>query len=364
MSDNKKTAILTFHDSDNFGSVLQSYATASFLNNNGIECDILDLRKPEVEELYSIFKPLNCKTNLASNAYNALYYGVLKKRKRVFEDFRKKYLPLSKERYTGLDDIEQKNPDYTSYIVGSDQVWNVGIVDFDMAYLLPFANGAKRIAYAASGIKGCQDEDFRMMKPYLDKFDLITVRENKSATLFKENINIEAKTVLDPVFLIDRNHWESLAAERLYDEPYMFCYFAGGVVEEFEYYTRRLAKERGLKRVLVMPFWRNIFHNGIMNFSSGPLEFLSLVKNADIVCTNSFHAAAFSVILNKPFVVGTNSPGCDERINTLLSRFDLPECEYDAAKEYTPHIPDYDRVNAIVKESSEQCKQLLLNALR
>lgn len=364
MSDNKKTAILTFHDSDNFGSVLQSYATASFLNNNGIECDILDLRKPEVEVLYSIFKPLNCKTNLASNAYNALYYGSLKKRKTVFEDFRKKYLPLSKERYTGLEDIEQNNPDYTSYIVGSDQVWNVGIVDFDMAYLLPFAEGAKRIAYAASGIKGCESEDFSMMKPYLDKFDLITVRENKSATLLKENINIESKTVLDPVFLIDRKHWESLAAKRLYDEPYMFCYFAGGVVEGFERYTRRLAKERGLKRVLVMPFWRNIFHNGIMNFSSGPSEFLSLISNADLVCTNSFHAAAFSIILNKPFIVGTNSPGCDERINTLLSNFDLPECEYNPNGEYIPANPDFEQINKKIVELRTQCGQLLLNSLR
>ncbi len=365
MSEGNKTAILTFHDSDNFGSVLQSYATSTFLNKNGIETEILDLRKPEVERLYSIFKPLNCKSNLAANVYNSLNYTALKKRKRVFEDFRKEYLPLSEKRYKGISDIEDTHPDYKAYVVGSDQVWNVGIVDFDMSYLLPFADGSKRIAYAASGLKDCSEKDFQMMKPHLEKFDLITVRENRSVTVLKENADIDCVTVLDPVFLIDREDWTALAAFEIYNEPYMFCYFAGGVVEEFEKYTATLAKEMGVKRVLVMPEWKNFFRSGIRNYSSGPKEFLSLVANAQIVCTNSFHAAAFSVILNKPFVVGTNSLGCDERINTLLSHFDLSECEYDSEKkDYIPPTPDFDRVNTVLFESRKRCERLLLDALR
>ena len=36
---------------------------------------------------------------------------------------------------------------------------------------------------------------------------------------------------------------------------------------------------------------------------ASPLEFLSLINNADVVISNSFHATAFSIIFNKDFII-------------------------------------------------------------
>ena len=43
-----------------------------------------------------------------------------------------------------------------------------------------------------------------------------------------------------------------------------------------------------------------------MKYDAGPEEFLWLIKNAELICTNSFHAVAFSLIMNKKFWVFVN----------------------------------------------------------
>lgn len=44
-----------------------------------------------------------------------------------------------------------------------------------------------------------------------------------------------------------------------------------------------------------------------MDRTAGPAEFLGYIHKADYVVTNSFHAAAFSIIYEKPFFVFLHS---------------------------------------------------------
>ena len=59
---------------------------------------------------------------------------------------------------------------------------------------------------------------------------------------------------------------------------------------------------------------------------ASPLEFLSLINNAKVVVSNSFHATAFSIILNKDFytypVLRHNN---ESRMIALLNEFGLIE---------------------------------------
>lgn len=360
----KRVALLTFHDSDNFGSVLQAYATCRMLSQSGFECEILDLRKPEVEQIYRIFQPMNSKNRIANNVYNLMHYRQLCSRKKKFENFRQEKMKLSNRQFSKGEDIIAASLDYDAYVVGSDQVWNMDIIDFDIAYMLPFSDQSIRVAYAASFGPGKKDiARVKEYKKYLEKFNLVTVREKVAVETLSGVLEFEPEVVLDPVFFLNKGKWNELACNRIINEEYMFCYFAGGVTPEFEAFTKDYARKKGLKRVLLIPEWKNIFRRGKRCYDTSPEGFLSLIKHASIVCTNSFHAVAFSVIFNKPFIAGTNYPGSDSRISTLLEAANISDCEFSGTnKEYT--VPKYDLVNEYIQKRSMECKEILVNALR
>ena len=56
-------------------------------------------------------------------------------------------------------------------------------------------------------------------------------------------------------------------------------------------------------------------------FDCGPWEFLQWLRGADLVMTTSFHAVAFSLLFERPFLTLGSRP--DNRIDSLLSRVGL-----------------------------------------
>lgn len=67
--------------------------------------------------------------------------------------------------------------------------------------------------------------------------------------------------------------------------------------------------------------------------SCGPLEFLNLVQNAELVCTSSFHGTVFSLLLHKPFISMRGMQ--DNRISTLLKQTETTEVSVTTAEEIT-----------------------------
>lgn len=355
----KKIATVTFHRSDNFGSVLQAYALGEKLSEMGYCQYIVDYRKPEVADMYKILKKPTNKFLLISDIYNLLYYRKLKKRKTLFEEFRNNHLRTSRV-YQCKAELIEDPPIADAYICGSDQIWNTYIDDFDNTYLLDFVKEGHKIAYAASGIKKTQgNEAIDLIKTRIKDFSGVTLRESYAA----ERLGVSHENVvLDPVLLLNKNDWNSLCSEVPVKKRYMLCYFAGNVSFAFEKFTARYASEHGLQRILLMPEWRNIARSGDKCYDAGPVEFLSLIKNADIVCTNSFHGTAFSVLFNKPFIVGQHVPFSDERLTTLLSLLDLKDMEIDPEKPLLSdrlYNVDYDTVNIIINKERNRCTDIL-----
>jgi len=300
---------------------------------------------------------------LMATGYNALHFGALKRRKRRYEAFRQQRMSLSERSYGSGLELSETDPGYDAYVVGSDQVWNMGIVDFDMAYFLGFAGDARRIALAASfgpasGERALPDD----AKLALGQFDLLTVRENRGAEQMEAAGLTRPQTVPDPVFFLSKEQWCHAASSKKRKKKYMLCYFPGVVTAEFDAYTKNLARTRGWERVLLMPHWRNLLRRDKKDYSAGPEEFLALIRDAEMICTNSFHAAAFAVIFGKEFIVGTHSYGADERINTLLRRAGLESCEFRAG-EYTYTRPDLAAAVGRLRPGAEESKAMLLRAL-
>lgn len=365
----KTIGTLTYHDSDNFGSVLQAYALKSWLQQQNYAASVMDYRKPEVKALYALLKPLSSKYNCISNVYTLLNYSKLYRRKLQFERFRVDYLSLTPRRYADLSELMEDPPKFDAYICGSDQIWNPDIPDFDPAYLLPFAYKSKRIAYAVSTGSGVKSPD--CLTPYADllrQFVHVTVREPATAKTLAPHLAVQPEIAVDPIFLLKKSDWQKCITP-VNRPPYMLCYFPGGVTPRFEKYSRALARKMGLRRLILMPEWRNLFRSGQKMYHTGPLEFLSLLAGAAFVCTNSFHGTAFSILLNVPFCVGMTTPHSDQRIFPLLEAAGLTDREittYNA--DQIPPVPDFTRANSYIEaerlRSASRLQQILDEVLK
>ncbi len=326
----KKVGILTYHSSDNYGSVLQAYALKKYLSGF-CNAEIVNYRKNEVKALYKIFKPMNSKFNIVTNLYNALYYKRIKNQKKAFEAFRQKNLNISDQEINSKDDLDKFVNKYDALVCGSDQVWNFDILDFDTSYLLDFPEfKGKKFAYAASmGPKRKSHESIAEFKAQFEDFDGISVREESAAEVLSKVLEKPIDTVIDPVFLLSKEGWQELIKEENIQErkdDYVFCYFPGGVSESLESFSKNLAKELNCKRILIVPEWRNIFRSGEKRYDCIPLEFVSMIKNAKAVCTNSFHGTAFSVIMDTPLYVKMGAEDSDSRIVNLLYMANKENC--------------------------------------
>ena len=134
-----KVGILTFHEADSFGAVLQAYALQQTLSKLGANSEFVQLRMPQT-------------TAQAQNVTGAAaifarrIQAESQKREALFADFRQKYMHISRT-YQPTDPIDD---DYDCFIAGSDQIWNFRIPGADARYFLPFAKPEKRYSYAAS----------------------------------------------------------------------------------------------------------------------------------------------------------------------------------------------------------------------
>lgn len=311
----KRLGVLTYHDSDNYGSVLQAYALSHYINTHGGHCDVIDYRKPAVQVLYRIIKPVKSRHDLLMDLYNILYYGKLRQKKNRFEKFRKDYLPLSSKRY--IHHGELSGTEYDTYLVGSDQVWNTRIVDFDTAYMLDFTEKPK-FAYAASfGAQKCEKETLDEYAPLLKQFDAISVREKNAVQSCQEALGRNVDIVCDPVFLLSGDEWRKLerACENV-EENYVLCYFPGGVSQSMKKHSIAAAKRYNCNRILLVEDWHDLLQNGTKGYQYGPQEFLYLINHATCVCTNSFHGTAFSLLFGKELILDEETT--DERIQTII----------------------------------------------
>lgn len=82
-----KTGILTFHDADNYGALLQAYALQQTLNKLGIANEFVAIEREQKEHAKQAAGPMAIFMKRVACAGE--------KRKQLFEEFRKEYLEIS-----------------------------------------------------------------------------------------------------------------------------------------------------------------------------------------------------------------------------------------------------------------------------
>lgn len=307
-----KIGIITFSNANNIGAMLQAYALQQFIKN--CEYDTI-----HINFKYSFSSSAGKKTNKLVSKVNSLIHIKSTLRRRLkdkkFSLFRQQFLEFGKDSY--FNTIKENAEDCDAYITGSDQVWNSDLNGANSAFYLNFVNGRKKIAYAASVGRSLTDNDKKAILENCNDFDSLSVRENDLNEFLIAN-KINSQVVVDPVFLLNKQKWKDIESKVKTPEKYVFCY----VMEQSDtlcYVAQQLAKKHFAKII-----WLN--GGGIKpnNFPgkeikvADPREFIYLIDNSVCVVTNSFHGAAFSIILDKSLYIIKHSKR-NSRLEQLAS---------------------------------------------
>ncbi|MDD2476371.1 MAG: polysaccharide pyruvyl transferase family protein [Dysgonamonadaceae bacterium] len=365
----KKVAIITFHSSHNYGSVLQAYALQNFILKLGYKCEIINFRTERQIDLYTVFTKRKGIKYLFKNASHLLYYKSLSKRYIKFEEFINNHLKLTDKTYRELSELEDANFDYDYYISGSDQIWNPVPADFDWAFYLAFVKKGKRISYAPSfgqlGSTG-DGETKSLIRHYLSNYDSVSVRDYIAQGIVKEFINILPPITLDPTLLLKKEEWNGLVDQDYSaNKEYIFFYTLSANKEIIKV-AEILSKK--LKLPIITSNFSNqydVFSSYIKKFDTGPKDFLSLIKNAKLVLASSYHGTIFSILFNKPFYSFKGNQ--DARISYLLEITGLKSRSIDLSNIHEESNNafniDYNSANIRIEKEREKSLLFLKKAL-
>lgn len=323
-----KICTITCHDVYNHGASLQAYGLMKYLMNCGHEVEIIDYKPDYLSNHYNLLSINN--HTWERNILTKLLYLVIKvptrvsglKRKKSFDVFTSKYLKLTKYRYKSNDELKLNLPNADGFICGSDQIWNcLHENGKDPAFYLDFVPNAKiKASYAASfATDTISDENGLMVKERVVKLDGVGVRE-KSGVGILNKMNIDwAVNVLDPVFLLNCDNWNKIS-NGSYKEKYILIYdFDNSLL--IKKIATDIAKEKGYKIYTINE--SKLKYADKYFIFSGPDIFVSLVRDAQIVISNSFHAAVFSIIYEKNFVIVNRMEAINTRMRDLLDDLKL-----------------------------------------
>ncbi|MFR4672683.1 MAG: polysaccharide pyruvyl transferase family protein, partial [Alistipes putredinis] len=203
-------------------------------------------------------------------------------------------------------------------------------------FFLRFCPPAKRISYAASlGGDSIPPYNAKLCYRYLKEFKAISVREDSAVTLLEGlGPDIHPTHVLDPVLLVGKDFWKRYITPHT-DPQYLLMYFLDSVSEHEDIILAAIAKYPTHKiRMITTGVQINSIEN-IEYIEPSPLEFVSLIHNAEFVLTDSFHGSAFSILFDKEFIVLPRNykvfSGQSARIFSLLAMFECRDRYVTAA---------------------------------
>ncbi|KHA61683.1 hypothetical protein NL53_05040 [Vibrio variabilis] len=337
----KKVGIATVSTGYNYGSSLQAYATKKLLAKLGYEGELIRLkgglvkgRDIRVKKLIVlVMRSLIHKRNVTSiySQYSKKGIKSISSNSRTFfDDFAREYLQPATYSWGNLKKLA-KSKDYSSFLCGSDQVWNGDTFYVDPLYYLEFAPKSKRIAFSPSfGRDKVADYNRKKIAKKIREIPYLSVREDVGCKIIRELTGKSSVVLVDPTLALSRDDWaeEFDLSNRIVSEPYILVYFLDVPSEQAKAFILALQKKLNVK-VFSIPYK----FNGELDFNhidAGPIEFLKLVFNAEYVVTDSFHGTAFSMNFGVKFATFERNYGKSgnqsSRVISLLSKVDMMGC--------------------------------------
>jgi len=363
-----KIKTITCHNVYNHGAILQEFALLKYLEMEGHEAETINYQPAYLADNYKLFTVPSQKWK--SNFIKKAIYIILKmpgrlkdlKRYKLFDEFSQHYIQETKKIYKTNDEIIDDLPLADAYICGSDQVWNSLFQNGkDPSFYLDFAPSNKlKISYAASFAIDKLDEKIKpFVKAKVKKIDHISVRESSGIKILKDLGINDVTQVLDPVFLLDSDYWNETFVNKI-ECKYILVY---------DFDTNKVIKDIALKTAKENEFKifalnKNIKYADKIFWQCGPKMFLSLIANAELILSTSFHAVAFSIIFKKKFYVFNRKENINTRMKDLMTLVNLDNRLISEMNEFNfEENIDYLTVLKKTHEYREVSKRFLKNSL-
>ena len=317
----KKTAIVSCYFQHNYGSMLQAYATQMALDKLNLENETIDIAgfNHEIKKAKMLYfakasltsdillSKLGMAKNVLIKKFSKNDYARLScVRANKFDAFSKKYFRLS-PRYNSKAELGDKcKENYSAVLVGSEQLWLPGNIAADYYTLNFVPEAVNTIAYATSfGQSSLPNDSAKKASFFLKKIKHIGVREESGQKLVKQLANRDVPVVCDPTLLFTGEEWMGIQQqEPLLKEKYILCYFLGNNPPHRDF-ASRLKKETGCKIVALTHLDEFVKSDeGYADetpYDIDPADFLNLIRNAEYVCTDSFHCSVFSILYKREF---------------------------------------------------------------
>ena len=335
-----KIGLITFHDTNNFGSYLQTYGLYKKIVDLGYNCEIIDYQCNAIinREQFGDFKfSLNPKNILKDLLVNR----VLRRKYRQLMSWLLSHSRISKKYYR--HNISLASEEFDRFLVGSDIVWGMDIIEKDTTYFLDFEpNSHKKLAFASSVGNPWDNEDKSIVKPLLLDFSEIAVREEESAGWVEELTGKRPNVVCDPTMLLTAKEWEKHKSNKYASDKYVLIYFPTpeNIKDACEY-----AKKNGLKCYVIN---HGLPIAGCKSVKPTTMaDFLSLFFYARFVFTGSYHGMLFSIYFNREFVYYNRAH--KSRMNTLARKLGVQDREATVGNVFQMPAIDYSKVNIAVE---------------
>lgn len=341
-----KIGICGCYNNHNYGSMLQAYANEFAITSLGHDCEFIRYVKKytpieTVKQVPRLFNGgrIGALKKAKSNKELAKKYPEIQKlraeRDKSFDEFCNRTFKKVSKPYVGYAALREGSKNYDAVQVGSDQLWlpmGLGTNFYNLQFA---AEGVRRISYATSfGVSSIPWYQRTRTADYLKKIDFLSVREQSGSDIIKDVAGLDAKVVVDPTLLLTCEQWaDAIPVERMFDTPYIFCYFLGpNPLCRSE--ALALREKSGLPIVVlkhlddIMP--EDESFGDYSPYNVNPAGFVNLIRGAEYVLTDSFHGSVFSTIHHKRFATfyrfaQGNKQSRNSRIDNLLGHLGLED---------------------------------------
>lgn len=209
---------------------------------------------------------------------------------------------------------------------------------------------------------------------WLRRFDALSVRETYAVDICQNIFGLEAKKVMDPVFLCDVQEYEKLAEESglRKDKPYLLSFILDPNESKRNAITS-ISSTLNMDYINLInadDIEQNKAKLGLKNTKADAdiEQWLFYYKNADFVITDSFHGTCFAIIFRKKFISIANYQRGANRFISLLEEIGLEDRlvkdihEISTRPELFDEI-DYDSVFDVINPKVAESLQWLKNAI-
>lgn len=379
----KKIGLSIAFTGTSYGMLLQAYATQVIINQMGYDTEIIEYHKGKRHEY------VNCptayiaflitrvaslfKTRTIKNIKESETHILNKKlRKEKADTFRKNRL-TNIIAVKGMEQLTKQGKNYSAVIVGSDQLWTP-LVSFTYERTLRFVpDEITKISYATSlGVDRYPWYTKHQAACFLKRINHLSVREEQGAKIISDICGRTAEVVLDPTYLLTKEDWEELIPNTNdIKERYVLSFILGDNAP-MKSLAKAYAKERGFKLVSILSNEVCVDDNtysDVVLIGKSPEEFINLIRNSEMVFTDSFHGVAFSIINEKQFYVcyrkrndGTSSR--NSRIDNIIKMFHIESRLIRQPEEFMFEDDiNYENVNIVLSSKREESMRFLKKAL-